>query len=484
MKKQPFVNFQLAGVSITDFGLKIPSPFSSLEIANSEITSMTSWTLNCTVGGDASKGVNVSAFEALLYSAAQSASQYANASGIPVSFVFGWLDEFGNVAEYTSYQGFTLKFNVSTNGLYMNYKVTGYASLSIQSSMPVLRIPSVCGWVQPSAVVEALAEAVRATSYYELDIDHNDAPTLVHHGALTTSFNKYVRGNFSAEDDYDGFPGLLSLSKSYSASRDAAGIKNGYRSLSHILNNRSITPTADFLKRSNADTTPQCASFSYWVDEPTMTQPGIIHYKSNAGLQSSHSVKVLEYGTSNTNIISINGSYDGVAYNMSDMNFKQVGFSVDGSGNAVAHGYEVVNSWSSSLADVYQSVNIINDINALATQFSGDFTIQIPGSIKIYNLAQPVSLLVMSGGTLSPVTGIYNVISVSHIISNTFITTLKLQRLVMSSANQVASSQGILVGGSRKYTNSSYSTTKNIITPYKVDFGTLYPTFEHMDSGL
>ena len=90
----------------------------------------------------------------------------------------------------------------------------------------------------------------------------------------------------------------------------------------------------------------------------------------------------------------------------------------------------------------------------------------------------------MSGGTLSPVTGVYNVISVSHTISNTFITTLKLQRLVMSSANKVASSQGILVGGSRQYANGSYTTTKNIITPYKVDFGTLYPTFEHMASGL
>ncbi len=457
MKKQPFCNFNLSGVSLTEFGLKIPSPFSSLDITNSEITSMTAWTLNCTVGGDASKKINSAAFEALLYSAAQSANSYPNSSGIPVSFVFGWLDEYGNVAEFTSYQGFTLKFTVSTNGLYMTYKITGYASLSIQSSMPVLRIPAVSGFVQPSAVAEALAKSVKATSYYQLDIDHNDAPTLINHGALTTSFNKYVRGNFSAEDDYEDFPGLLPLSKSYSSSRDAAGLKNGYKSLSQVMNNASVTPITDFLKKSNTDTAPQCASFSYWVDETTMTKPGIIHYKSNAGLQSSQSLKVLEYGTSNTNILSLQGSYNGVAYNMSNMNFSQVGFTVDGSGNTIAQDTQVVNSWSSSLADTFQSVNIINDINALATQFSGDFTIQIPGTIKTYNLAQPVSLLVMTGGTLSPITGIYNVITVSHTISNTFITTLKLQRLIMSSANQVASSQGILIAGSANYADDYYT---------------------------
>lgn len=480
MKKQCFCNFTLAGVSITEFGLKIPSPFTSLELSNSEIQSMTSWTLNCVVGGDSSKKVNIAAFEALLYSAAQSSSQYENSSGIPVSFLFGWLDEYGNVDEYLSYQGFTIKFSVTTTGLYMNYKISGYASLSIQSSLPVLRIPALCGFVQPSAIVEALAKSVKATSYYELDIDHCDSPTLINHGPITTSFNKYVRGEFTAEDDYDSFPGLLPLSKSYNASREASGLIPGIRKLSQVLNNVIDSPISNYLKPYNTDTTPQCSSFSYWVDEPTMTKPGVIHYKSNAGLMSSQSKDILEYGTATSNILSINGSYDGVAYNMTDMNFKQVGFSVDGSGNTIMHGSEVVNSWSSTLADVFQSANIINDVNALASQFSGDFTVQIAGSVKQYNVAQPVSLLVVIGGTLSPITGIYNIVSVSHTISNTFITTLKLQRLVISKANQVAASQGIYVSGSSNYNRSSYTTTSNIITPYKVDFGDMYPNFENM----
>jgi len=90
MKKQPWVSFTLSNVSLTEFGLKIPSPFVSLTLSNSEITSTTSWTLRCVVGGDDTKKVNVAAFEALLYSAAQAISSYPNASGIPVSFAFGW----------------------------------------------------------------------------------------------------------------------------------------------------------------------------------------------------------------------------------------------------------------------------------------------------------------------------------------------------------------------------------------------------------
>lgn len=486
MKRQPFCNFTLAGVSLTDYGLKIPSPFTSLNLTNSEITSMTAWTLNVVVGGDSGEKVNIAAFEALLYSAAQAASRYPESTGIPVSFVYGWLDDDGNVDEYSSYQGWTLTYKTSTTGLYMSYEVTGYASLAVQSSMPVLRIPEVCGIVQPSAVLEGLAKAIKADLYYELDIDHCDSPTLVNHGALTTSFNKYVRGDYSGEDDYKNFPGLLSLSKSYSASRTAAGLISGkgVKKLSQVMNHATVTPIDDFLKQSNVDTTPQCASFSYWVEEPTMTKPGVIHYKSNAGLMTSLSDEVLEYGTANTNIISIDGSYNGVAYNMTNMNFTELGFTIDGSGNTITQDAQVVNSWSSTLADVFQSANIINDVNALATQFSGTFTIKIPGSVKNYTLAQPISLIVMAGNTLSPISGIYNIIEVDHDISNSFITTLKVQRLVMSSANEVATIQGIYVSGSGEYPSSTFTTTSNIISPYKVDFGNIYPDFTYMAVSL
>lgn len=484
MKRQAWCNFSLSGISLTEFGLDIPSPFCSLQLSNSEIASVTSWTLNCIVGGDDKKKANVAAFEALLYSAAQAASTYPDSQGIPVSFAFGWLDENGGIAEYLSYQGFTLQFKVSTTGLYMKYEVTGYASLAVQSSMPVLRIPELSGFVQPSAVLEGLAKAVKATSYYELDIDHNDVPTLISHGAMTTSFNNYVRGTYTGTDDYDAFPGLLKLSKSYNGSRDAAGIAPGYKKLSQIINNASVTPLDNFLKKSLTDTTPQSTSFSYWVDEPTMTRPGCIHYKCNAGLLTNQVSDALIYGTPNSNILSLSGSYNGVAYNMTDMRFSQVGFAVDGSGSTIIQDEQVVNSWSSSLAEVFQTVDIINDVNAIASQFSGDFVVQIPGSTKKYTVAQPVSLVVMTGNTLSPITGVYNIVSVAHQISNEFITTLKIQRLTMSTANQVAAGQGIYVTGTNKYPSSSYDTTSNIKSPYKVDFGdNMYPTFEHMYSG-
>lgn len=469
----------LAGVSLSEFGLKIPSNLSSLILTNAEISSMTTWELNCTVGGDASQNINVSAFEALIYSAAQ--SSMGNKSGIPVSFLFGWLDDSGNVDKYLSYQGFTLQFSVSTSGQYLQYKLTGYATCAIQTQMPVLNIPRVSGIVQPSAIVEALAKAVGATSYYDLDIDHNDAPTLVSHGDLTTSFNKYVGGTYNGQDDYDSFPGLLPLSKSYSSSRDAAGLnRNKAKSLSSVLNNVTQQPVSNFLKKSYTDNTVQSSSFSYWIDEPTMTSKGVIHYKSNAGLMGSYTSNILQYGTSTSNILQLSGSYDGVAYNMTDMSFSSLGFAVDGSGNTVAQGAQVVNSWSSSLAQVFQQANIINDVNALASQFSGDFTITLPGTASTYEVAQPVSLLVMSGNTLSPISGVYNIVSVEHQISVTYLTVLKIQRLQMSSANQVASQQGIIIRGSSSYPSTSYNTTSNIISTSKVDFGQIYPTFQDM----
>ena len=480
MLRNCFCNFMLAGVSITEYGLMIPSPFASLELSNSQVSSMTSWTLKCIVGGDDRKKINIAAFEALLYSSAQSAAGYENSSGIPCSFNFGWLNSDGSVSEYVSYQGFTIQFSVSTSGQYLIYEVKGYASLAIQTQMPVLNVPELSGIVQPSAVMEALYSAVRADLYYDLDIDHCDAPTLVQHGALTTSFNSYVRGSYNGTDDYQTFPGLLKLSKSYNSTRDAAGLKPGLQTIGQVLDSATVTSVSEFLTSSMADNTVQCSSFSYWVDEPTMTRRGCIHYKSNAGLVGSQISDVLQYGTPETNILSIDGSYNGVAYNMTDMSFKQVGFDVDGSGNTIVTDTKVVNSWSSSLADTFQTVNIINDVNAIASQFSGEFNITIPGSTKKYTIAQPISLLVMVGNTVSPITGIYNIVEVSHSISNQFTTTLKVQRLVMSSANQVASNQGIFIRGSGSYPTSSYSTTSNIISTSKVDFGTIYPDFTYL----
>ena len=248
------------------------------------------------------------------------------------------------------------------------------------------------------------------------------------------------------------------------------------------MNNCNPSQISNYLKPSLTDETPQSASFSYWVDEPTMTQLGTIHYKSNASLLNTRLSDTLEYGTSNTNVLSVSGSYNGVAYNMTNMKFSQIGFSLDGSGNSIMDPGQLVNSWSSSLADVYQTANIINDINAMASQFSGEFTVTVPGRAKTYKLAQPISLIVLSGNTLSPISGIYSIMSISHSISNIYVTTLKLQRLVTSSANDVATAQRLFVQGTTQGQMNGYTQTSNVVSPYKVDFGTMYPTFEHMDT--
>lgn len=478
MKKQPWCSFTLAGLSITRWGLKIPSPFCSLTLNNSETDSYTSWELQITVGGDSSRNINVAAFEALIYSAAQQSSGYANASGIPVSFMFGWIDDKeGGVESYVSYQGWTLKYNAKTSGRFMNYTLTGYASQIMKTNMPVLNIPALTGYVQPSAVLEGLAKGIKATDYYQLDIDHCDAPTLVSHNAMTTSFTSYVKGEKTGQDDFNAFPGLVTLSKSYNATRDAAGIKGGSNKLSAYINNASTSTLKDALIPSLTDKTPQSATFSFWVDEPTATQPGTIHYKCTSAIMASQDQRILKYGTPDSNILSISGSYDGVAYNMSDMSFGTLGFSLDGSGNTIVNDTTVTNNWSTSLENVYQAANIINDINALATQFSGEFTVSIPGSVRGYTICEPITLIIMSGNTLSPMSGVYNIKSVSHSIGVTFVTTLTLQRLSISRANEVASSAGIYVTGSRNGQSGSFTPTSNVKSTGKVDFGTMYPTW-------
>ena len=478
MFRQPFCAFEIAGVSITDYGLEIPSPFCSLTLTNVQYETFTSWELKVTVVGDQRKQSNIAAFETLIYSARQDADQYPNSQNVPVAFMFGWQDPDGSIGEYVSYQGHFLTYTTSTTGLSMTYNIKGYASIGMKSAMPVYHIPAVCGMVQPSAVVEGVCKALKVDTYYNLDIDHNDAPTLVNHGPLTTSFQSYVRGNYTGQDNYDDFPGLLKLSKTYNSTRDSAGLKSGYKSLSSIMNNVSVSSVSNFLKKSHVDSAPQCTSFSFWVEEPTMTKMGTVHYKSNAGLVSTQIGDTLEYGTANTNIISLNGSYNGVAYNMTDMSYADIGFSVDGSGNSIVQTSAITNSWSSSLAKVYQTVNIINDANALAFQFSGDFTVEIPGNVKQYEICQPVSLLVVAGGSVSPVTGVYNIVSVSHNISNKFITTLKLLRLETSSANEVATTGNVSISNISGYGNYAYSSTANIKSVGHVDFGPVYPTYE------
>lgn len=481
MKLQHWCSFSLAGVSLTDYGLEIPSPFASLTLTNAEISSVTAWSLRVTVGGDEKKKVNITAFEALLYDAAQATSSYADASGIPVSFAFGWLDAQGRVNSYISYQGFTLKFNVSTSGLFMTYDITGYAQLAVPSSMPVFNVPALCGYVQPSAVLEGFLDAVKANLYYDYDIDHCDGVTLVDHPAMTTSIRSYMKGSYNGTDDYSSFAGCEKLAKTYNATRTASGL-NTYKAkkLSQVLNNASYTPIGNFLKEFMTDTSPQCSSFSAWIDEPTSTKKGVIHFKSDAGLMTTHAGDVLQYGTTQTNILSLSGSYNGVAYNMTDMNFKTIGFALDASGNSIVQNEQVVNSWSATLPNVYQTVNIINDVNAIASQFSGDFNITIPGSLTKYEIAQPVSLLIMSGNTISPATGVYSIMSVTHNIGNTFTTQLKLQRLTLGTANQVAASQNITVNGLNGYNSSTFSQTSNIKSPRLVDFGVVYPDLTYI----
>ena len=48
----------------------------------------------------------------------------------------------------------------------------------------------------------------------------------------------------------------------------------------------------------------------------------------------------------------------------------------------------------------------------------------------------------------------------------------------MSSANEVAVSQGITIANTDGYNSYAFTPTKNVISTGHVEFGTLYPTYE------
>ena len=49
MLRSPFASVVVAGVNLSSFGMLIPSPLSKLSIENSEVASMTSFTIRCVI---------------------------------------------------------------------------------------------------------------------------------------------------------------------------------------------------------------------------------------------------------------------------------------------------------------------------------------------------------------------------------------------------------------------------------------------------
>jgi hypothetical protein len=485
----PFIAVSMAGVSLTDLGYKIPSPLVGISITNATVRSALMWELTLNVAGDASRIANIAAIEGLWYQAKQAAKNSGYKRGIPVSIILGWQSPDGQVVESMDIEGWTMQFDCNVpESQHLQYIIKGYGQTAVPANMPTIRIPPISGVVQPSAVLTALCEALKADTYYDLDIDRNDSPTFISHGTVQTSFTRYVRGGRSVNDNFGDFPGLQPLATNVMGNSQAYGlITDQIRNMGILVNNVPVGERTPYFRSDINDRPDVVNTFSFWVDEPTMTQRGKINFKSDAVLRIKQNYDQLILGGNETNIFSLSGSYNGVAYTLKNINAGKIGFTVDGTGNAIASVQPSATAFSASLADVFNSANEINNVNAIATQFSSKITITMAGNVRGYELAQPVTVTVLMGNTLSPISGIYRVMEVTQRLDARFITTLVCQRLDTGSANDVA--DGVMAGVSTLTTVSGDTSlqrtiranqTSNIISPRLVELGTITPTFENL----
>ena len=107
------------------------------------------------------------------------------------------------------------------------------------------------------------------------------------------------------------------------------------------------------------------------------------------------------------------------------------------------------NSYAATVDSMYSAGNALNNLNAISTQFNTNLQVTIVGATHIYKVSDQVKIIVYTGGTLNPITGLYTVLKVSHSITGTsYQTTLTVMRLNMTSANNTAS----MISG---YTNTT-----------------------------
>ena len=132
-----------------------------------------------------------------------------------------------------------------------------------------------------------------------------------------------------------------------------------------------------------AQTQRSASSYTFSITEPTFHTRGVIRYKNNVNLANYVSDDVLIWGGLYTNI----------------------------------------------------------NLNAISTQFNTNVQITIVGKPKVFQVADAVRVVVYTGGTLNPITGVYRIIKVAHNINGTsYTTTLTVQRLDLITANNTATS--------------------------------------------
>ena len=449
---QPYMQLVIKDMAMRGVGNLIPSPLVSINLDNGESGLQTNFTAVLHIMGEASKSSHVGSFEMMLYEFAQMQGD----SALPVSIEIGWADG-SSVISSLKIQGLFIKFTATVKTGYMEYTLTGIGNFTSGGNIQGIALPAVNGNFQPSQVLEASLNYIQAYNVYDYDIDHDDEVVPINRPASVTSLGALVYGN----GDHQGL-----IQQSYNeGSRSAAyGLSDGLNS--GDLRAAGYTNDEIWNKLGEPISTTQrsASAYTFSIIDPSFYDRGVIRYKNNVNLSNYVSSEVLLWGGLETNILSISATYNGVTQQLLGTGASvQTGLAMGLDGSTIVSSSNRQNSYAASAASMYAAGNALNNLNAVSTQFNTDIKVTIVGNPKIYQCAESIRLIVYTGGSLNPITGVYRIMKVGHSINGTSYTTnLTLKRLDLITANSIASSAagystGGMIGG-RKIATSQGST--------------------------
>lgn len=424
----PYMQLVIDGMAMRSPGFKTPSPLVSINLENAESGLQTNFTAVLHIYGDARNNIHVGSFEMMLYEFAQMQGD----SVIPCYIEIGWA-EADKITESLRIQAMFIQFKTAVKTNYMEYTISGIGNFTSAGNIRGLAMPAIRGNYRPSEVLEAGLNYIKADEVFDYDIDHDDEVVPISRPACVTSLGEFVLG--SGEQ-----PGLIQQSYSEGSKSSAYRLPGRLSSEEYRKAGYTNAQITKMLGPPVAQTQRSASAYSFSIVDPTFHQRGVIRYKNNVNLANYVSADTLIWGGLHTNILSITATYNGVTQQLLGTGaVVQTGLAMNLKGDTLVSAANRQNSYAATAASMYAAGNVINNLNAISTQFNTDIQVTIVGKPKIFQIAEAIRVLVYSGGTLNPVTGVYRIMKVSHKITGTaYTTSLTLQRLDLITANNTA----------------------------------------------
>ena len=428
--KQPYMQFVIQNIALRSLGFKVPSPLVGINLTNSESGIQTNFKVTIHVLGDQRKQAHIGAFEMMLYEFAQMRGD----STTPCYLEMGWADETG-ILESLSIQGIFIQFTSTVHTGYTEYILEGIGNFTNTATIRGIAIPAIRGNYRPSEVAEAVLDYVNAGDVFDYDIDHDDEVVPISKASCVTSLGEYINGSGNAQ-------GLIQQSYCEGSRSSAYGLPGNRATGTYLKAGYTKAEIHNLMGSPVAQTQRSASSYTFSITEPTFHTRGVIRYKNNVNLANYVSDDVLMWGGLYTNILSISATYQGVTQTLLGSGATvQTGMGITLKGESLITPANRQNSYCATINSMFAAGNTLNNLNAISTQFNTNVQITIVGKPKVFQVADAVRVVVYTGGTLNPITGVYRIIKVAHNINGTsYTTTLTVQRLDLITANNTATS--------------------------------------------